>query len=159
MVMPNSREDVTPETIYWAFADPFGNPFEYYMEHPGTTGAIIDAEGNTGVVITPLAFDTVAQRSEFLAWNAGSLPPWSTFDQTLPDIHLSDNLSWQIKAQTYRKKKNFPTDSENQPLWNENEKVAQATQSASGSTGHEIPSFTVTVRVNRSTLAVAMTKA
>ena len=39
---PASEHHTEGGTVYWAFADPFGNPFEYYLEHPTTTGAVID---------------------------------------------------------------------------------------------------------------------
>ena len=48
---PASEHHTEGGTVYWAFADPFGNPFEYYLEHPATTGAVIDADGHTGIVI------------------------------------------------------------------------------------------------------------
>ncbi len=116
---PAAERDLTNGTIYWAFADPFGNPFEYYREHPATTGAVIDSDGHTGIVTTPIAFGGGAQRDVFLGWNAGSLPPWHVFDEALPDSDANDGLRWKIRGRTYKKRIDFATDLQNVPLWDE----------------------------------------
>ena len=116
---PASEHHTEGGTVYWAFADPFGNPFEYYLEHPTTTGAVIDADGHTGIVNSPIAFGSEAERAAFLSWNAGSLPPWHTFDEPLPESDLNDGLQWNVRGRTYKKRNDFPTDEENAPLWDE----------------------------------------
>ena len=155
---PASEHHSEGGTAYWAFADPFGNPFEYYMEHPATTGAVIDAEGHTGVVNSPIAFGSEAQRAAFLEWNAGSLPPWHTFDEALPDTDLNDGLQWKVRGRTYKKRNDFPTDEENAPLWDEDTAIAVAEEHAESVIATPIPAYIVSVTVNLDSLEISMTK-
>ena len=155
---PASEHHTEGGTVYWAFADPFGNPFEYYLEHPTTTGAVIDAEGHTGIVNSPVAFGSAAERTAFLGWNAGSLPPWHTFDEPQPESDLNDGLQWIVRAHTYKKRNDFPTDEENAPLWNEGTAISAAEEHAESVIATPIPAYTVAVSVNLQTLEIAMTK-
>jgi hypothetical protein len=157
--VPASEHHAESGTVYWAFADPFGNPFEYYMEHPTTTGAVIDTDGHTGIVNSPIAFGSEPERAAFLSWNAGSLPPWHTFDEPLPESDLNDGLQWKVQGRTYKKRIDFPTDEENAPLWDEASAIAFAEAHAESVIDTAIPAYVVTVGVNLGTLGISMTKA
>ena len=129
------------------------------MEHPSTTGAVIDADGHTGVVNSPIAFGSEAERAAFLGWNAGSLPPWHTFDETLPESDLNDGLQWTVRGRTYKKRNDFPADEENAPLWDESTAIDIAEEYAESVIHTPVPEYTVTVTVNLETLEISMTKA
>ena len=156
---PASEHHTEGGMVYWAFADPFGNPFEYYQEHPTTTGAVIDADGHTGIVTTPTAFGSAAQRDAFLGWNAGSLPPWVAFDEPSSGSDINDGLQWKVRGRTYKKRNDFPTDSHNAPLWDESAAIGAAEEHAESIIHTPIPGYTVTVTVNLDTLEISMTKA
>ena len=155
---PASEHDMQGGTVYWAFADPFANPLEYYLEHPTTTGAVIDADGHTGVVNSPIAFGSEAERAAFLSWNAGSLPPWHTFDEALPASDLNDGLRWNVWGGTYKKRNDFPTDEENAPLWDEDTAIAVVEEHAESVIATPIPAYAVTATVNLEALEISMTK-
>ena len=156
---PASEHHTEGGTVYWAFADPFGNPFEYYLEHPATTGAVIDAEGHTGVVNSPIAFGSAAERDAFLGWNADSLPPWHTFDEPQPESDLNDGLQWRVAGRTYKKRNDFPTDGENAPLWDESTAIGVAEEHAESVIATPIPAYVLTLTVNLETLEVSAAKA
>lgn len=160
VLFPPGQNTTQDETTYWAYYDPFGNPFEYYMEHPQSSGAIIDEFGNTGVFVFPRAFGTAAERDQFLGYNAGSLPPMVGFDEP-NQTTVDDNLNWEIRAETHKKTKdylarNFPTNSRNEPGWDEDKATDTATESESSP--DLMPAFTVTVTVKFSDLSVTMEK-
>lgn len=155
---PASEHHTETGTVYWAFADPFGNPFEYYLEHPTTTGAVIDGDGHTGVVNSPIAFGSVAERAAFLSWNAGSLPPWHTFDEPTPPSDLNDGLQWKVQGRTYKKRNEFPTDEQNTPLWDESTAIGGAEEHAYSVIATPIPACVVTVAVNLDTLEISTVK-
>jgi hypothetical protein len=156
---PASEHHTEGGTVYWAFADPFGNPFEYYLEHPTTTGAVVDADDHTGVVNTPIAFGSESERAAFLGWNAGSLPPWHTFDEPSPESDLNDALQWDVWGGTYKKRNDFPTDEERAPLWDEDTAIAVAEEHAESVIATPIPTYVVTVTLNLDTLEILMAKA
>ena len=156
---PASEHHTEGGAVYWAFADPFGNPFEYYLEHPATTGAVIDADGHTGIVNSPIAFGGDAERAAFLGWNAGSLPQWHTFDEALPESDLNDGLGWKVLGRTYKKRNDFPTDEENAPLWDEEAAIDVAEEQAQSLIATPISAYVVTVTVNLDTLEITMMKA
>ena len=79
---PASEHHTESGTVYWAFADPFGEPFEYYLEHPTTTGAVIDADGHTGSRQYSDAFGSAVEARLFLTLERRSLPP-GTRDEPL----------------------------------------------------------------------------
>ena len=155
---PASEHHTEGGTVYWAFADPFGNPFEYYQEHPTTTGAVIDAEGHTGVVTTPIAFGSAPQRDAFLGWNAGSLPPWVAFDEPSSGSEPTTVSNGRSGAAHTRSAMTSPR-TQNAPLWDEDTAIAVAEEHAESVIATPIPAYVVTVTLNLDTLEFSMTKA
>jgi hypothetical protein len=156
---PASEKTTESSVAYYAYADPFGNSFDYYQAHPTTTGAIIDAFGHTGIVTSPIVFGSAAQRSEFLGFNAGSLPPWVAFDKPgTGDVW--DLLDWDLKAYTFLKRKDFKLKDDLSPDPSILDATNQsATEQRDHSTvDHSIPSETVTLTINLKTLAMTSKK-
>jgi hypothetical protein len=94
-------------------------PVRILLGAPLNDGRVIDADGHTGIVNSPIAFGNEAERAAFLSWNAGSLPPWHTFNEPLPDSDLNDGLQWIVRGRAYKKRNDFPADEEKAPLWDE----------------------------------------
>jgi hypothetical protein len=154
--IPASEKKAEPSVAYYAFADPFGNSFDYYEAHPTTTGAIIDAEGHTAIVGSPLIFGSIAQRSAFLGYNAGSLPPWVAFDKPGTGDTF-DLLDWTLKAYTFKSRKDFKLDDNLDPAFTL-DNIGFQLQREHATVDVQIPARTVTVTVNLKTLTMTSKK-
>lgn len=158
-----STKKTLPETIYWAYADPFANPFEYYNDHPTTTGAIVDGFGHFSTVVSPKAFSTSGERNTFIGWNAGSLPPWVAFDQAITN-EQNDMFQWEVEGWAFKRRKEFPVNtSDFKPsfAWETDDKTKDYHKDSAGAFAENdvLPAYTVTIRVNLKTLKFTLTKA
>jgi hypothetical protein len=134
-----------------------GQRLKLPFPHP-TSGAIVDVEGHIAVVSNILAFGTAAERDVFIGWNGGVGAQFFPQDEPLPDSDLNDRLQWRVRARTYRKRNDFPTDEENAPLWDEETAIAVAEEHAESVIATPIPAYAVTATVNLETLEISMTK-
>ena len=121
--------------------------------------AVVDADGHTGVVDSPITFGSEVERAAFLSWNAGSLPPWHTFDEAFPELGPQRWAPMDGPRPHVPKRNNFPTDEEIAPLWDEPTAIGAAEEHAESVIDTPIPAYVVTVTVNLDTLELSMRKA
>jgi hypothetical protein len=152
---PASRRVTTADTLYWIWQNNFYANFFDAKEHPFTTGVVIDAEGHVAVLSIPFipSPNSAARRDEILGYNAGSLPPFLSFDEAISD-DVSDNLRYTVTARTYRSLKKFPASATNLPSWDQGLALAEA-----HITRATQPALTLTVNVRFKDLLLTFTPA
>lgn len=136
-------------TAYWVWSDTFGaSSLEDNEAHPFTVGDPVHG----GIIIIPAAFATSAEADEeAAALTAGGI---NSFVQPRDEVsHVGDNLAWNLRASSYRKKLDFPSDVDVHPTW---DVEGEAISFGSGASGSNPPARTILVSVALPSLIVEL---
>lgn len=152
---PASVPITTSGVEYWVWSNAFGaSSLEENEAHPFTTGD--PRFPPFGIITIPTAFGTPEDAAAFATLFVA--PQMFVTSRPFSYTH-PDGLRWVLRASTYRKRTDFPTQSNNSPDWNPEEAIEGTTQSAAGSSEIAVPAYLVTVDVNIRTLSVTSSKA
>lgn len=136
------------QTFYWLWSTFSASSLDEAFEHPFTTGN--PSPGGTGIVTIPLAFGDAGEASAALANIIGG---GYTLTSRSESTTLSIFGTWLLQAATYKTRKEFPVDANNDPEWDESEAEATAIKFAS----NPQPAVIERVAVDHTDLAVTIT--
>ena len=137
----------------------FGHPLEYYLEYPSTTGAVIDGTA-TRSLNSPIAFGARRSALAFLGWNAGSLPPWHTFDETVTGVGPKRRAPMEGLGSYVQEAKGLPQQTDRTHPSGMKRRLIGCRGRARRVGDHTpISAYIVTVRIEFETLEISMTKA